>query len=355
MSTPIRIAAPVTVSGGVATAQFPSPPMGYVWTGSISVPGTTPNSVNPVTWTATSALAPVATWFASQASGVVQAASGDMLIVAGTGVATTGGTAFLVGSQDPVSAAPSVWPQPTPAPPPSAAFQIANVNVNTAVPANSAVTVVSNVPVLIGTGLAIQDFQNFGSVPLRLVLLWSHGTGANQVFTAGRSFDIDVGQNILGWIVPNLDSFVTIEVEAASNPGSFNKLAVSTGFPSTYEFNEPDGLIDSGTLTINPNSSFNVAIPPFIGPVQVYAQVFSTGAGAPATQFDAAVNAADFTGASIEIAHLFASVLTGYAFFNIVPTVVSLPALICSITFNNRTSATASGSYALIAQAQRTY
>lgn len=355
MSTPIRIAAPVTVSGGVATAQFPSPPMGYVWTGSISVPGATPNSVNQVTWTATSALAPVATWFASQASGVVQVASGDMLIIAGTGVATTGGTAFLVGSQDPVSAAPSVWPQPTPAPPPGAPFPLANINVNTPVPANTAVTIVSNVPVLIGTGLAVQSFQNLGSAPLRLVILWSHGTGANQVFSAAKSFDVGPAQSIFGWVLPNFDAFVTIEVEAAGSPSSFNKLSVVTGFPAAYEFSSFNGLWNSGSLSIPANGSVAVNISPFIGPMQFYAQVFSTGAGNPAQQFDAAIASSDFTGASVETAHLFASVLSGYSFFVIVPTVIELPSLINVLNFNNRTSSPASGSFALVTQGQRAF
>lgn len=338
MTTPIRVPAAVTLAGNVATASFPSPPLGYVWTGSVSVPGATPNSVNPIVWTGSVALAPAATWYNAQASGAIQVASGDTLTIAGTGVAATGGTAYFVGSQDPVSAAPSVWPQPTPAPPPPGPFILANVTSTSPNP-------VTKQPVIVGTGTNIA-IQNIGANPLAVEVEWQ--ASPTGIPVGGQTFDVAAGVTLTGWNVVNTGPLISVVV-AGTSP-SYD-LVVETGtapIPSGGQATV-DGVLAIGIVTVGAGGTQTFALPPFTGEAYVYGQMAATAANV----LDLAILGTGLIAAG-EIAHFTSQYLTAYGFAQIPPSRVYLPSTTNTLQINNRSASSETVYYSVIAAPTRT-
>ena len=260
MSQPIRVPVPVTIASGVATATFPSPPMGTVWTGSISVPNATSGTILNVTWQAATGGAPLSGWFNAQPSGSVQVASGDTITIVGTGLAAGTYTAWLIGVQDPAAAAPAVWPQPPPPPPAAGPLTLYADPFGVQVGAGTTVRL-DAVPVVLGQSVAISLLVQS---EIRLSLSWE----------TGATFFYDVQQNLNGLIVQNLGSLLTLSLTVATGfPAVTTQLTVASGdFGSSKSPGVPTGLLWYYNASTPVNGGDTIYLPPYCGQASMWVE-----------------------------------------------------------------------------------
>lgn len=262
---------------GLCTFTFQPVPSGQVWTGSVSVPGASPNSVNPILWQAFDSGFPIGQWYGSQSSSTLQVFG--TLTVVGTGVAasTTSLIAYMGGVSTPTSQASPWWPSPTPTPPPAQPFQLLNSLFSPiAIPANNGFNLVGGasgvpVPVTLGTSLEI-SFLNTTANCL-MIISWPQSLTASG--GPSLSFNIGIGSpsaqsgQIEGWVIPNLGPLLLVTILTGSQPVSVEAL-IQTGLPpiSQYPVISNRVLLNLNNVSI-PVGGNSFVLPPYYGPASI--------------------------------------------------------------------------------------
>lgn len=234
MPKAFRSVANATVdSNGNASFAFEQVSNGSVWQGSIIIPNAISSSVIPVLWIATDLGLPntslgyqIGGFYNNLASGSLQVV--NRLTVNGSGLAAGNLQALFQGIvYTPQETPPPWWPEPTPAPPPTSPLVLASSKILTAISAGSTLTFVNRIPVVVGTSLLVSAQTG---APARLQLQWGDPSG---LFSPTLPFDIN--GVMIGWIVPNLDTTLSVSIAAPLSTPSSGAVRVFTGFPPIIE------------------------------------------------------------------------------------------------------------------------
>lgn len=253
-------------ANGNASFSFEQIPMGFVWMGSITIPGTISSSVTNILWTATdlgvagTALGyPIANWWNAQSSGTVQAV--NRINVTGSGLAAGTLQAFFQGyvysSQE---IPPPWWPEPTPAPPPSSPQILTALTGSTVV--GTSLTLVGSATVIVGTSISM-----YLSVSAATRVLFQWNTPPPSALAVETfQFDVRGGGNLNGLVLPNVGPLLQLFTQANA-AGTTVTSQIFTGLPPITQSPVPlSNVLWSASGTVGANLQVVIPLIPYFGP-----------------------------------------------------------------------------------------
>lgn len=325
---------------GAATFTFQPVPSGQVWTGSITVPGATPNSVLPIVWTAYDNGQFIGSWFNGQSSGTVQA-TGTVTVTATSGVASApiGLVASFFGNSVPTLQAPLWSPSPTPAPPPPSPFTLYASPGAGDVWAGGSKVLLNSAPVQIGGGVLVNaEFINTSG---RVQLEWSVPGTFRPVIAM---FDVPNTVPLQSWIIQNYGTNLTIRVfGTASNSQVFLTAVTGNFLPGQVPYptsispsltQEPFLLQVSGTLPANGQQG-PFTLQPYSGLAYVYLHAFQQGGAPQVNSVEVQISSQDYLAANVDTANIICRQTGINDIFTIPADAPMLPPLINSCIIYN--------------------